>query len=246
MHSMPYAPARRPPAGELHAWMVQLDDCLATDDDCLEVLDQSERARAGRFAFAPLRRRYLAAHAALRGILGHTLGLAPEQVALSSDANGKPRLADGMPPLSFNLSHSHGMAVVALAPQGEIGIDIECCAPLPLLLPLVRRHFSVQEKHAFWTLDENQRLAGFYRWWTGKEACLKALGVGLSSPLDGFSIEFRPGYALRMLEAPAPMASMQLLPLHLQQPGWCGAVALADTQPPVLRMRHWSWHGWRM
>jgi 4'-phosphopantetheinyl transferase len=137
--------------------MVQLDDCLATDDDCLEVLDQSERARAGRLplhrcAAVIWRRMPCAASWATRWAWRRSR-------RASSDANGKPRLADGMPPLSFNLSHSHGMAVVALAPQGEIGIDIECCAPLPLLLPLVRRHFSVQEKHAFWTLDENQRLA---------------------------------------------------------------------------------------
>lgn len=234
------------PAGELHAWVVPLDDALADADDCIDVLDRTERERAGRYAFERLRRRYLTAHAALRGILGHALGLAPEQVALEADANGKPRLAAGMPTLFFNLSHSGGVAVVALSAREGVGIDIERCEPVQHLLPLVQRHFSRLEQDAFWGLGESERLAGFYRWWTCKEACLKATGLGLRYPLDAFSVEFRPGHVPRVLEARTPLSGLHLQPLRLQLPGWCGAVALAGSQVPALRMRRWSWHGWRM
>ena len=191
------------PAGELHAWVVPLDDELAHADDCFDVLDRSERERAGRYAFVPLR--YLAAHAALRGILGHALGLAPEEVALETGVNGKPRLAPGMPALFFNLSHSNEVAVVALSSHEGVGIDIERCTPVRELLPLVRRHFTRIEQDAFWAMGENERLAGFYRWWTCKEACLKATGLGLSYPLDAFSVEFRPGFPPCVLEATIPL-----------------------------------------
>src|SRR6218665_99025 len=58
------------PEDGLHVWQINLDDPHAHADDCAQVLDADERARAERFAFPLLRRRYLAAHAALRGVLG--------------------------------------------------------------------------------------------------------------------------------------------------------------------------------
>src|SRR6218665_1423815 len=93
-------------------WQINLDDPHAHAHDCAQVLDAEERARAERFAFPLLRRRYLAAHAALRGILGCSLGRSPEASELRTDANGKPCLADVSGPLRFNLSHSAGMALV--------------------------------------------------------------------------------------------------------------------------------------
>lgn len=234
------------PDDELHVWQVPLDDELARARDCLDVIDSVERERAERFAFPHLQRRYLAAHAALRGVLGHVLGQAPCRIELGIDANGKPRLAQSGLPLFFNLSHSGDMALVALSAQASVGVDIEQCRPVPQLLALVERYFSRIEQEAFWGLGEPQRLPGFYRWWTCKEACLKAKGLGLRYPLNGFSIEFRPGYATRMLEANVPLQGLQLQSLELQQPDWCGAVALTGSNPPVLVMRRWSWNGWRV
>lgn len=233
------------PDGELHVWQVRLDDKLVRAEDCLDVIDHTERERAERFAFPHLRRRYLAAHAALRGVLGHVLGQASCQIELSIDANGKPRLSQSGLPLFFNLSHSGDLALVALSTQAEVGVDIEQCRPMPQLLALVERHFSRIERDAFWGLGEQLQLAGFYRWWTCKEACLKATGLGLRYPLDGFSIEFRPGHATRVMEASVPLQGLHLQSLALQQLGWCGAVALASPNAPALVMRRWSWNGWR-
>lgn len=237
------------PAGELHAWLVPLDDDSVDEAEWYDVLDPVERARARRYAFALLRRRYVAAHAALRGVLGHVLGMAPERVAIVTGADGKPGLGAGLPPLHFNLSHSGGMAVVALSGEGSVGVDVEYCAPQPRLPLLVARYFSVLEQEAFWRLDDAQRLPGFYRWWTCKEACLKATGHGLRYPLDGFSVEFRPGFAPRVLQAEDALAGLRLAPLVFEEPGWCGTVALASRNTPntpLPRMRRWSWHGWRM
>jgi|SRR5450830_109097 len=237
---------REVPAGEVHAWLVPLDDDSVDMAERYEVLDPAERARAGRYAFPHLRRRYVAAHAALRGVLGHVLDMAPEHVAIVAGADGKPALGRAMPPLYFNLSHSAGMAVVALSAEAGVGVDVEYCAPQPRLPLLVSRYFSALEQEAFWRLGDAQRLPAFYRWWTCKEACLKATGHGLRYPLDGFSVEFRPGFAPRLLEAEAPLAGLRLVPLAIGEPGWCGTVALAVRNNPVLRMRRWSWHGWRM
>jgi 4'-phosphopantetheinyl transferase len=225
---------------ELQVWQIALDDVGSAD--CLAVVSRAERERAERFGFPHLRQRHLAAHAALRGVLGRVLGQEPHRIELGLDAHGKPRLAQAGPPLFFNLSHSGERALVALSARGSVGVDIERCRPNPHLIPLVERYFSPSERQAFRALDDEERLVGFYRWWTCKEACLKATGLGLRYPLDGFSVEYRLGRTPRVLEATGPVRGLELQSLELQQPGWCAAAAVASPGPPVVVMRRWSWN----
>ena len=238
------------PEDGLHVWQINLDDPHAHADDCAQVLDADERARAERFAFALLRRRYLAAHAALRGILGCSLGRSPEAIELRTDANGKPCLADVSGPLRFNLSHSAGMALVAVSWRHEVGVDIERWSEPAHLMAMVAHYFSVSEKAAFWSLADDQRVPGFHRWWTLKEACLKAIGVGLRFPLDAFCIEFRPQFRLRLLDGPSAMQGLQLWSLDLVGVGWSAALAWTDPRGngarPSPTVRQWSWQGWRI
>lgn len=238
------------PHDGLHVWQVDLDDPHARADDCAQVLDPGERARADQFAFALLRQRYLAAHVALRGILGLSLGRAPDAIALRTDANGKPCLADAPRPLRFNLSHSAGMALVAVSWRHEVGVDLERWSEPAHLMAMVGRYFSVSEKEAFWTMPDDQRMHGFHRWWTLKEACLKATGVGLRYPLDAFSVEFRPQFRPRLLDGPSTMQGLQLWSLDMPGVGWSAALAWAQPQAngvrPLPTVRQWSWQGWRI
>lgn len=140
-----------------------------------------------------------AARAALGRILvGYLGGEAPELVA---DADGKPRLAEAPERLSFNLSHSAGLALVAVAAGGTpVGIDVERLRPRRDLARLAARWLPEDDAAAVAAATEAEREAVFYAAWTRFEARVKCAGTGLAGPRPGpevvaLQLEIDPGYA---------------------------------------------------
>jgi 4'-phosphopantetheinyl transferase len=151
------------------------------------LLSEDEKARGRSFVTTSLRHRFAAGRARLRTLLGEHLGLDPRTLVFVQNAFGKPRLADH-PSLHFSLSHSGDQAVLAVSEQREVGIDIERVRPLDHL-DLARRYFHPNEVA---TIDgvrpPQEQLLTFFRIWTLKEAVVKAIGKGLSIPLDTFEV----------------------------------------------------------
>jgi 4'-phosphopantetheinyl transferase len=143
-------------------------------------LSAAERARAGRFVFDRDRRRYLAAHVALRRLLAEATGIAASDLVFDEGPHGKPYLPDPAAP-SFNLSHSGDVALIGIGPPGlEIGVDVELRRTMSDALQLAERHFAPAEIDALRSTPPDQCDHAFLRAWTRKEACLKAIGSGLS------------------------------------------------------------------
>ena len=165
------------------------------------ILSEDERLRACRFAFDRDRRRYVMARAGLRERLAVRLGRAPEAVELGCGTNGKPMLERrcGDPDLRFNVSHSEDVAMYAFAQGREIGVDIESVRHVADADEVATRFFSSRETEAYRRLDPRDRQLGFFNCWTRKEAFVKALGDGLSFPLDRFDVSLAPGEPARLL-----------------------------------------------
>ena len=170
------------------------------------LLSAAERERARRFAFGRDARRFIVGRARLRQLLGARLGVRPESVQLVYGARGKPALANsGRNSLRFNLSHRDHVAVYALSWGCEVGIDVEAIRPLPDADAIAARFFSRREHAAYRALDPCDQPRGFFQCWTRKEAFIKALGEGLSHPLDSFDVSLAPGAPAELLRVePAP------------------------------------------
>jgi 4'-phosphopantetheinyl transferase len=173
---------------------------------CLALLDPEETARAGRFARVADRARFVASHAALRVVLGRTLGIEPEALRFGADEAGRPFLAGSDGRLDFNLSHSGDCALIGLADGARIGVDVEWRRPLPDALRIARAHFAPEETQALAALPPPAREAAFFGLWTRKEAVVKATGHGLSLALDAFSVTVPPEPARFLRGEPAPRA----------------------------------------
>ncbi|MDH5539182.1 MAG: 4'-phosphopantetheinyl transferase superfamily protein [Rhizobacter sp.] len=142
-------------------------------------LSDGERLRAARFVFERDRRRYLAAHCALRHLLAVRTGAPADGLHFLEGPHGKPAL-QGAQRCAFNLSHSEDIALVALADEGDIGVDVEMLRPMPDATALAERNFSASECAELAATRADQRDLAFLLGWTRKEACLKAVGSGLS------------------------------------------------------------------
>ena len=168
------------------------------------LLSAAERERAGRFAFGRDARRFIVGRGRLRQLLGARLGVRPESVELVYGARGKPALANsGRNSLRFNLSHRDDLAVYALSWGCDVGIDVEAIRPLPDADAVAARFFSRPEHAAYRALEPRDRPLGFFQCWTRKEAFIKALGDGLSHPLDSFDVSLAPGAPAEFLRVEA-------------------------------------------
>lgn len=157
-----------------------------------QILSSSELDRLGRFHFDVDRVRYAISHANTRKILSHYTGIAPRQLEFVVSSTGKPSLAASQnPKLTFNLSHTSTVALLAVSSENEIGIDVETVRPIEL--DVAEAHFSVSELSDLKSLNDSQWLEGFYNCWTRKEAILKAEGIGLDPPLSSFDVSLLPG-----------------------------------------------------
>jgi 4'-phosphopantetheinyl transferase len=163
-----------------------LDDG-ASFDALANVLDDHERHRADRLIHPRDRRRFVAAHGLMRIVLGRYTDRPPASLRFQRHAYGKPRLADQSHGLRFNLSHTGGIALLAIARRREVGIDIEEHRPIAAL-KFARRFFSPNEHAALCAFAPGERESAFYRCWVRKESFVKALGRGLRFPIAGFEV----------------------------------------------------------
>lgn len=195
----------------IHLWLVNLDE---PEVAAAVTLSAAEYARAERFVFERDRRRYLAAHRALRSVLIHEAGMRADAL-FEIGAHGKPRLsAPGA--CSFNMSHSAHMALIGLADRGEIGVDIEVRHAISDLHDLARHHFSAQEAQALARIKrEEDALTAFLQCWTRKEACLKALGTGLSLPSHVFTTGIAPVEGRICIPVDAGDATVDVTSVHV-------------------------------
>jgi 4'-phosphopantetheinyl transferase len=204
-------------------WSWSLQTGLFVGDDAQALLSDDERARQRSFVSPDLRRRFGAARAGLRTLLGRHLDLDPRSLAFVTNEFGKPRLA-GNGHVHFNLSHCEERAVLAISDAAAVGIDLECERPIEHV-DLAKRYFHPNEVAAIAaSRDEAEQRRAFFLVWTLKEAVVKALGTGLSTPLDSFEVEI--GASTSRL-AVAPEGAPQTWWLHAAMAdGYCRALAV--------------------
>jgi len=209
-----------PTRGEVQVWLEWIDDAPAAIG--MALLDDGERARAGRFRFERDGRRFVARRAFLRRVLAGYVGAAPRSLRYRTSANGKPELAEPSG-VAFNTSHADGLAVVAVATDCQVGVDVERARPVPDCLDIARRLFSARERERVESAPASQRSEAFLRIWTRKEAYVKFVGTGLSMPLDAFDV--LDGRVRPSRPGEAPETSPRLHALELPD-GYVGALAL--------------------
>jgi len=180
-------------AEEVHVWQADLAVSARMLDALQAALSADELARAARFHFPRDRARFIAAHAIVRNILGGYLNASPAMLEFSSNEYGKPALAGNWrDALSFNLSHSGELVVIALTRGREVGVDVEEYVPNRADASVAEHFFSPSEVARLHALPESIRPRAFFNCWTRKEAYIKARGMGLSIPLDSFDVSLAP------------------------------------------------------
>lgn len=182
----------------MHLWCAWDEE--ATEERLLQyygLLSPEEKAINARFHFEKHRRQHLVTRALVRSVLSlYFPTVPPAQWRFESNEYGKPSVVNPVSgdPIEFNLSHCSKMVVLAVARRNQLGVDIENTGRDRAALALVERFFSPSEVEELDSLDdEEERIDRFFSLWTLKEAYIKAIGTGLSTPLDKFSYSLKNG-----------------------------------------------------
>jgi 4'-phosphopantetheinyl transferase len=227
---------------QVHVWRASLDQPAWRLRELAQTLSADEQARAGRFRFEQDRRRFTASHGILRAILGRYLGVKPEQLRFQAGPHGKPSLAKTLNEsgLSFNMSHSHILAVFAVTRDREVGVDVERIRLIPDAEQIAERFFSSQESAVFQTIPADLKPEAFFTCWVRKEAYVKAKGNGLSLSLDQFDVSLIPGEPARLLRTTPDPQEANHWSLHDVSPG-PGYLATVAVQGNGWRLKCWEW-----
>ena len=212
-------------------------------DDLERTLSPDERERVGKFRFEKDRLRHLCARAILRNILSRYMQVTPHQVSFDTNAFGKPFLStEGWKNLQFNLSHSDNLAVIAVALNRTIGVDVELVRLISDAESIAQHHFTLQEREFIAGALEADRQRAFYMCWTRKEAYVKAVGKGLSIPLDSFNTTLgntvTTNCTLMVSDAPQGAGKWWIADLSLP-PQYVGALVV-EGNVPSISYRNWA------
>jgi 4'-phosphopantetheinyl transferase len=218
-----------PVAEGIDLWWCALERAPEETDRLAAWLSPAEHARAARFGTNALRRRWIAGRAALRFVLGRTLGVAPAAVPIRRGVRGRPELADSGVALDFNVSHTRGVALIGIAagrPSGtRIGVDVERSDRDVGVDRLALKFLTAVERSAIAGLSPELRRQRFLRYWTCKEAMSKATGDGLIAPFGKLEVGFDPHPHL--LDGPPPYTPAAWNLLAVQVPaGYLATIAV--------------------
>jgi 4'-phosphopantetheinyl transferase len=178
---------------DVHIWKINLNQSETQVKSFRETLSSDEIARAERFYFPEHRQRFIIGRGRLRHILGCYLNIEPSQVEFAYQQQGKPILAPQFTKagIFFNLSHSQDLALCGVTSQKLIGIDLEYIRQTSDIENIAKRFFLTQEYELIKSLPDAQKQQIFFRYWTCKEAYLKATGDGLVK-LEEIAIDLTP------------------------------------------------------
>jgi 4'-phosphopantetheinyl transferase len=213
-------------------WLVDLTGGLTA---ALDSLSAAERARAARLVFEADRRRFRVAHAALRALLATHMACDAADIEMNAGPHDKPFVA-GFPDIGFNMSHSGERALIAIArglPAGvELGVDIEELREVTHISDLAASHFTVSEQRELSGCPPGASNQLFLSGWTRKEACLKAVGSGLSIAPATFDCALAPGLARTSIATPSGTVCIDVESIEVEA-GYVAAIAI--TRPAITR-----------
>jgi 4'-phosphopantetheinyl transferase len=217
-------------ASSIHIWQFPLTISTIPLEKFAAVLSEDETVRAARFRFEKDARRFTVARASVRSILGGYVAMSGRDLRFDYARYGKPALANvdqAHLDTRFSISHSGELALLAVAPGREVGVDLEAIRENVETDRLAERYFSEHERTSLRGLSNDERVRAFFRCWTCKEAFLKAQGLGFSRSLESFDVEVNPEHSARLLgtrpdEKEAQQWSMHDVPT---EPNYTAAVA---------------------
>ncbi len=203
------------------------------------ILNDVEEKRASKFHFEKDRIVSIVSRGVLKLILARYLSTDAGGIIISNDMNGKPFVDScGHGDVSFNLSHSGDFVLYAVTPGIDVGIDIQEMREIDSMDDIVERYFSKHEVSVFNSLPDNLKKKAFYNCWSRKEAYIKALGLGLSYPLDSFSVSIAPGSGAELLADINNDVSEWSLSDIPMAAGYAAAVAVNGTG---INYRYYRW-----
>lgn len=228
------------PEDEVQLWRVDLEALGADESRWQKLLSAEEAARASRFHFARDRQHFVAARALLRTILARYLATDPGSLHFSYSKKEKPSLgpAHADSDVTFNVTHSGGIALLAFSRLREIGVDVEKIRHDFDPGAIARRYFSTHEQNQLADLLPEEKVEAFFRCWTRKEAYIKATGDGLSLPLTQFDVSLAPGDRNALVATRPDGAEAQSWLLQ-EVPAGTGYVAAI-----CVRGRDWKLNDW--
>ncbi len=223
-----------------HVWAVDLE---RETHMLAETLSADEWMRADRFLFEKHRAHFVAARGCLRAILAKYMDCKPGELAFFYGEHGKPALASpwDKSQLRFNLSHSAGLALIAVSMRHEIGVDVEHLSrKVGQMQDIAKRFFAPGEYERLCALPREEQRRAFFCCWTRKEAYLKAVGTGLTQSLKNFEVSMgREAKLLRTKKGNTEDWTLQ----HLEPAeGYVGSVAIAGKDVEVKIVKHFL-HG---
>ena len=226
---------------EVQLWRVDLEAIGAEESRWQTVLSSDETARASRFHFPRDRQRFVASRAFLRTILAGYLAVDPKAISFSYSKKEKPSLgpAHAVSDVTFNVSHSGGVALFAITRRRDIGVDVEQVRRDSDLNAIARRFFSAHEQSQLAVMVPEERIDAFFRCWTRKEAYIKATGDGLSLPLCQFDVSLAASETSALL-ATRPDATEAGRWLLREVPGGAGYIAALCVRGQDWRLNDWS------
>jgi 4'-phosphopantetheinyl transferase len=179
---------------EVHLWLAFHEEAgEALHEAYREILEPAEREREPRFHFAADRRRYLVTRALVRTVLARYVAVDPQDWRFADNAYGRPEIANPegkRARLSFNISHTHDLIVLGVTRGRALGVDVENVGRRGAMTDVADHYFAPAEAAALARVPVAQQQHRFFEYWTFKESYIKARGMGLSLPLDGFSFQF--------------------------------------------------------
>lgn len=241
----------KPPAdvaiypGQVHVWCVWLNIQEDLVGELSPLLSAEEKEIAAQFRRVSDQIRYITAHARMREILGKYLDIPPENIAFAYNQYGKPDLEPTINPmeLNFNLSHSKDVALLAVAVNFKVGVDVENVKRNAATEEIARRFFSSREIELLNSQPESMRDEAFFRCWTCKEAYIKARGRGMSIPLNKINISFLPESQPKILHVDGDKEENAHWSLFHLEPmdDYVGALAVEGHPVKLITYSYWGW-----
>jgi 4'-phosphopantetheinyl transferase len=229
--------------GEAHVWRALLDQPADIIARFAPLLSHDEYQRAERFHCPLDHRRFIAGRGILRKIVSAYLPHAPDEIRFVYNEYGKPFISDDQNrgALGFNLSHSNGMALYAVARGRCVGVDIEHMREDFATLDVAERFFSKTEFEALRAAPDDRRTKAFFNCWSRKEAYIKAIGMGVSYPLEGFTVSLASNVPPALLKVGADAAEAARWNMYESDVAEGYAAALIVEKPPVS-LRRFQWN----